>query len=138
MDAALKRAVKNRAGQRCEYCGMPSSVSLTPFQIDHIIAKKHGGPTAVENLAFCCFHCNIYKGPNVAGIDSQTGAMVSLFNPRRDRWRDHFELRPDGHILGRTEVGRVTVVVLNMNDPDPVVLRACLVSEGRMNPGILP
>ncbi len=132
MDAALKRMVKSRAGHCCEYCRMPSSVSLTPFQIDHIIAKKHGGTAAAENLAFCCFHCNIYKGPNIAGIDVQTGSVISLFNPRNDRWRDHFELRSDGYIVGRTQIGNVTALVLNMNDPDAITLRACLLTEGQM------
>jgi HNH endonuclease len=52
---------------RCEYCRLSSALHPTPFQIDHIIARQHGGGTTLENLA----HCNRYKGPNIAGIDPQ-------------------------------------------------------------------
>ena len=40
-----------RAGGRCEYCRFPMAVSRLPFHCDHIIAEKHGGPAAGENLA---------------------------------------------------------------------------------------
>jgi hypothetical protein len=132
MESALKRLVENRATHRCEYCRMPKSVSPTPFQIDHIIAKKHGGTLAPDNLALCRFHCNMHKGPNIAGIDPETGSTNKLFHPRRDRWSDHFELRTTGYIFGRTDTGRTTVLVLNMNDPDAMTLRACLIFEGQM------
>jgi hypothetical protein len=132
MNLSLRRLVKRRAQYRCEYCRIPLGTSLTPFQIDHVIARKHGGSSVAANLAFCCFHCNLNKGPNIAGIDPNTGRMISLFHPRRDRWREHFALRIDGHILGRTDIGRVTISVLNMNAPDAVALRGCLVAEGRM------
>jgi hypothetical protein len=54
MDAEFQRLVWQRAAQRCEYCQVPADVALLPFQIDHIIAEKHGGPTAAENLALSC------------------------------------------------------------------------------------
>src|SRR5262245_15465507 len=90
MDSDLERLVWQRAGNRCEYCRLPATLEWLHFQIDHIIAQKHLGATAAENLALSCFHCNSYKGPNIAGIDPISGRVVRLFNPRRDKWSRHF------------------------------------------------
>ena len=54
-----------------------------PFQFDHIIAQFHDGPTDAENLAYACFHCNSFKGPNVAGVDPATGALANSVRPER-------------------------------------------------------
>lgn len=72
-DRALEAEVIRRAQGRCEYCHFPRSAAELPFHIDHIIAEKHGGPTAAENLAWACFSCNLRKGPNIAGLDPETG-----------------------------------------------------------------
>jgi hypothetical protein len=56
------------ATSACEYCRLPQAFSLLPFQIDHIIAQKHGGKTVAANLALSCFYDNSFKGPNVAGL----------------------------------------------------------------------
>lgn len=58
MDAALEQLVRKRAKGRCEYCRLPQPNSSIPFQIDHIIALKHQGPTRSENLAFSCGYWN--------------------------------------------------------------------------------
>jgi 5-methylcytosine-specific restriction endonuclease McrA len=54
----LMRTVRQRAGDRCEYCHMPNWALPLPFQIDHIVAEKHGGQTVEDNLALACPHCN--------------------------------------------------------------------------------
>jgi len=44
MDAALRAFVRERAGRRCEYCHLREEDAGTlAFQIEHIIAKQHGG-----------------------------------------------------------------------------------------------
>src|SRR5271166_1429460 len=80
-----------RAGERCEYCHLPTSVYPWPFHVDHIIARQHGGLTVLDNLALSCLHCNRHKGPNIAGTDPRTGEVVRLFHPRNDQWSVHFE-----------------------------------------------
>jgi 5-methylcytosine-specific restriction endonuclease McrA len=90
MDAALVRQVWQRAGNRCEYCRMAQDFDPTPFEIDHIIAIKHGGPTVLPNLALSCYHDNSHKGSNIAGLDPKTGKLTPLFNPRRQQWSRHF------------------------------------------------
>jgi hypothetical protein len=79
MDAALQDLVRRRAHFRCEYCLLPASLVTTPFQFDHIIAQSHGGETTADNLALACFHCNNFKGPNLARIDPESGDVVVSF-----------------------------------------------------------
>jgi hypothetical protein len=124
----LVQSIRERAAQRCEYCALPQSVFPLPFQIDHVRAEKHGGETVAMNLALACTHCNRHKGPNIAGFDAETGQIVRLFNPRTDRWEQHFE--PDGaHLRGKTAIGRVTVDVLGMNSSDQLLVRKALLEE---------
>jgi HNH endonuclease len=129
MDAAQEQLVRERAGDRCEYCGLPESACWFPFEIDHIIAIKHGGQTVSENLALSCYYCNNAKGPCIASIDPDTGKIVRFFHPRRDRWKRHFQW--DGAVLiGRTSIGRTTIALLEINHPEAVALREGLIEEG--------
>jgi 5-methylcytosine-specific restriction endonuclease McrA len=112
MDAATERLVRKRAAARCEYCRLPQQWSRVPFEIDHIIPLKHRGRTVAGNLAVACYYCNVYKGPNLSGLDPVTGKLTRLNHPRRHRWQYHF--RFDGSTLaGRTAIGRTTVYVLH-------------------------
>lgn len=133
MDAALIALVRERAQARCEYCQLAQDVSCLPFEIDHIIAQKHGGPSHAMNLSWSCFYCNRYKGPNIAGVDPETGRIVRLFHPRKDLWTRHF--RWNGPVLvGKTTTGRATIAVLAINHPDAVTLRGALIEEGVFPP----
>src|SRR5436190_1432000 len=110
MDKVLEDLVRQRAGGCCEYCKFPAA----PFHIEHIIARKHGGATTAENLALACARCNFHKGTDLSGIDPISGAVVQLFNPRKDQWPQHF--RWAGVTLeGLTATGRATAVVLAIN-----------------------
>ena len=128
LSRTLELEVRYRAAGRCEYCLFPESASELPFHIDHIIAQKHGGPSESENLAWACFSCNLRKGPNIAGLDPDTGELTALFNPRTDGWSDHFAW--DGVLLrGKSAIGRVTVAVLDINHVDSVTVRKALREE---------
>ena len=129
MNEALKNLVRSRAGQRCEYCRLHQLHSpFATFHVEHIRAIQHGGNDGVENLALACDRCNAFKGPNLTGIDVETGRIEPLFNPRVDSWRDHF--RFDGSlIVPLTAVGRATVETLNMNHEQRVVLRQRLIDN---------
>jgi HNH endonuclease len=122
MDQATQDTVRHRARGRCEYCGMWQAHIVAPFHIEHIIAKQHGGTDEISNLALACDRCNAFKGPNLSAIDSATGAIVTLFHPRKDDWHVHFTLR-DGLVLGKTDIGRATARLLNMNAHHRVQLR---------------
>lgn len=122
---SMRRAVAERARSCCEYCGMPDDVPPLAHEPDHIIATQHGGQTTLGNLAYTCFRCNRFKGPNLTSIDPATKQITRLFSPRSDVWHEHF--RWDGAIIvPLTEVGRATVALLRCNDPERVTLRANL------------
>jgi len=129
VSAALRNAVREQAGRRCEYCRLPERESPYPFHVEHIIAIQHDGLTEADNLAWACLQCNKAKGPNIAGLDRETGELARLFDPRRQVWADHFEIA-DGEIIGKTAVGRVTTRLLRFNTAQRVDLRRELVSAG--------
>lgn len=129
MVSELLNHVRLRADGRCEYCRLPQKATSVPFEIDHILSRKHGGPTVASNLALSCWYCNSFKGSDIAGLDPKTGKLTRLFNPRRHRWDWHF--RWDGPLLiGRTAIGRTTVRLLQMNCEEAVTLRESLFEEG--------
>jgi HNH endonuclease len=100
--------------------------------IDHVISEKHGGETLEENLAFACVYCNLHKGTDIASLLPKTGELVRLFNPRRDQWRDHFQLGPDGiTILPLTPIGEVTTRTLRLNENPRLLEREALWQIGR-------
>jgi HNH endonuclease len=122
---SLRRAVRERAGERCEYCLIPERLTLAPHWVDHITAEKHGGRTEEGNLALSCVLCNLHKGTDLTSIDSQTEQITPLFHPRRDRWLDHFRL-VGARIEPLTPTGRATVRLLRLNHPDRVEERQLL------------
>jgi hypothetical protein len=66
----------------------------------------------------------------LASRDSQSGAIVELFHPRRHVWHEHFAVR-GARIVGTTQTGRVTVRLLDMNDSRRVRLRRELLRQNR-------
>ena len=132
MSRALREQVRDRAGGRCEYCHLPDfAAPASDFHVEHIIARQHRGSDEADNRCWCCHHCNLHKGPNLSGIDPETGSVVRLFNPRQDVWEIHFEFR-GALIVGRTPEGRATADVCNMNAPRRVRLRKQLLAEGKL------
>jgi hypothetical protein len=129
MGRGLRELVARRSGGFCEYCRVPEAYDRLPFQLDHVVAEKHGGTTIEANLAWSCFDCNVFKGPNVGGIDPTTGVLTRLFHPRTDLWEASFVMN-GATIVGSNAVGRATVEVLRLNLPRRVAVRTELISEG--------
>jgi hypothetical protein len=130
MDAKRRQFVRLRASQLCEYCRVPQEFSELRFHVEHIVARQHGGSDSADNLALACPSCNLHKGPNLTAIDPQTGAIERLFNPRVDFWFDHFA-QDGAHISGLTPIGRATVSLLEINDPERKRIREVAVRIGR-------
>lgn len=121
--------IAERAGNCCEYCRLHQDYAIKRHEPDHITPRKHGGGDSDDNLAWSCFHCNRSKGSEVGALDSETGQLVPLFNPRRQTWADHFVL--EGAIIRPlTAVGRVTVLVLQLNRSGRVEVREILRQAG--------
>jgi len=126
---AARRLVQTRAEGRCEYCKVPETFRPHPFQVEHIRSIKHGGTSSPENLAWACLHCNLRKGTDIAAYDDTTDMLTPLFNPRSQKWNDHFELR-GSLIYGITPVGRATARLLQFNHPDQIATRRSLLEAG--------
>lgn len=134
MKSSLKRRVRQRAGGACEYCRMPSAYYRAPFQIDHIVAEQHGGRTILSNLALICFHCNLKKGPNIAGKDPKSRRLTRLYHPRSDVWDEHFGWQ-GARVIGKSAIGRTTIGVLEMNHVAYVLVRKALLEAGLFERG---
>lgn len=126
----LRRFVEERARHLCEYCLIHKSDTYLGCQVDHVISEKHGGPTEADNLAYACTLCNRAKGSDIASLAASSGAVTRLFNPRRDRWSEHFML--DGDLIKPlTPVGEATVLILDFNAELRRLERQLLRSLGR-------
>lgn len=123
MGDALRDRVRNRAGGKCEYCHLPDwATPEDPFHCDHIRPRQHGGPDVEDNRAWCCSRCNLHKGTNLSGIDPDGAGVVALFDPRTQKWGEHFAAEDD-RVLGVTPTGRATVWLFQMNAERRVELR---------------
>jgi hypothetical protein len=132
ISAQIRSTVRERAGGCCEYCRIPDFATLFPHEPDHVISEQHGGETCLENLALCCSQCNRVKGPNIASIDPDTNQIVPLFNPRNERWTEHFRFEA-GRILPITPVGRATARLLNFSDEEREQVRFNLWRAGLLS-----
>ncbi len=129
--ADLRRFVLERAAGRCEYCRFPQAAALLPFEVEHVLALKHGGETIAANLALSCFFCNRYKGSDIASLDPETGLLTAFFNPRLDLWEEHFRME-GAELMPLTATGRVTVRILRFNDVARVAERQVLIAAGML------
>lgn len=129
MKRFIRALARRRAHERCEYCRVPQSAIEAVFHVEHVIAQQHGADDDPSNLALSCDRCNLIKGPNLSGIDPDTGDIVRLFHPRQDEWFDHFRLVGE-LIFGKTPTGRATVALLRLNDPARIKLRSVLIRAG--------
>jgi hypothetical protein len=132
----LQRLVARRARSRCEYCGLSQEGQEAQFHVDHVVPVLHAGETIEENLALACVSCSLRKAARQHATDPETNTDARLFNPRVDRWDEHF--RWDGvRILGLTPTGRATVQALKMNRLLILAIRAEEVFRGRHPPPVL-
>jgi HNH endonuclease len=124
---AQRQAVFARARGRCEYCHTPDGFVPGSFAVEHIVPRSKGGRTRLDNLALSCPACNGHKYNKVEGADPLNRTLVPLFNPRKQRWAEHFVWSDDFTLLvGLTPTGRATVATLQMNQQKMVNLRRLL------------
>jgi hypothetical protein len=128
---AVRRRVREAAGDMCGYCRSPQRLVMGRLEIEHIIPRARGGGDDETNLWLSCALCNRYKGAQVEADDPLTGAAVLFYNPRKDDWRENFRWSADGaKIVGLTPAGRATVVALNLNNELAVEVRRNWVLAG--------
>jgi 5-methylcytosine-specific restriction endonuclease McrA len=103
-----RKAVLNRDGYACIYCGRRpgdvlrgSVLSKADMTIDHILPKSRGGKDTWSNTACACYVCNHRKGsrlPGEAGMKLQweprrprTNYMVIAVGNGPDAWKKYVE-----------------------------------------------
>jgi hypothetical protein len=130
MDATTQKLVRNRAGNRCEYCHLHQDAApFLRFHIEHVQAKQHIQDDSPDNLALACPDCNRHKGPNLTTLNPNTREIVLLFHPRRDIWSDHFLV--DGNFIrGISQIGIATEKLLAFNSDERVEMRSEIDSTG--------
>jgi hypothetical protein len=101
------------------------------MQIDHLNPEARGGLTHEANLCLACILCNRSKRDYVTGIDPLSGNHATLFNPRTQHWKDHFQWDDSGTLMiGLTPVGRATIARLKINRAAAVTARQSWVKVG--------
>jgi hypothetical protein len=132
-DATVRLAARLRARDSCEYCLMPT---FGLFHVDHIVppgawppepmnratatkrSSAQAGPDHLDNFAWSCSFCNIAKAGQLGGYSGRR--RYRLFNPRRDRWSDHFTfVHTYVFIVGVSGIGHATERALRFNDSRP-------------------
>lgn len=123
---SVDRRIRAAAENRCGYCLSPQHLVTARLEIEHIIPLAKGGTNKESNLWLACPICNSHKSDKTTAVDPNTNAMVPLFNLQMESWWEHFEWAEDGlRIVGRTPIGRATVIALHLSDdPDALAVRS--------------
>jgi hypothetical protein len=105
------------------------------MEFEHLQPLDKGGKTVEENLWLSCRRCNGLKGTKTSATDTKTKKKVPIFNPRTQNWNEYFYWSLDGtEIIGKTAIGRATVIALRLNEEVIVVARKLWVSVGWFPP----
>lgn len=127
----VRQRVRQRAGNRCEYCLSHQHYVMGKLVIDHVMPAAHGGSNDEDNLCLACKLCNGHKWAKTEAIDAESEQTTLLFNPRLRKWEDHFVWSVDGvEVIGLTPIGRATIIALRMNDEPAVTVRRYWVRAG--------
>jgi hypothetical protein len=127
----LRNRLRSQTGDRCGYCRSHQRYVLGLLEIEHIRPLARGGTSDEENLWLACRLCNSYKGTQLEGFEVITRQVVRLFNPRTQKWSEHFRWNETGdQIIGMTACGRVTVTALQLNNVLAVTVRRAWISAG--------
>ena len=133
----LRQKVAETAHYRCGYCQTPAALIGMPLEIEHIIPEAQGGSSDEDNLWLACSPCNQKKWMKTSAVDAQTGEAVPLFNPRQQKWEEHFAWEADGlYVVGITAIGRATIDALDMNNAHIIHTRQIWIQWGLHPPQI--
>ncbi len=126
--------VRKRANYHCEYCKRPEKWVTLNLEVEHIKPQAKGGSDEDNNLAGACRECNQHKSDRETCANPETDQEVALFNPRTQKWSEHFKWSGDGsYMIGLSSTGKATIDCLQMNDP-----RLCKARMGWRKFGWIP
>jgi hypothetical protein len=115
--------VRQRFEGACGYCGVKEVDVGGQLVIDHYLPIAAGGTDDDENLVYCCFRCNLYKG-DFAPDPSDLVAKRAVLHPLKDSFDEHLWGNESTGILSPlTETGRFHQCLLHLNRPELVAYR---------------
>ena len=115
--------VRRRYDQRCGYCGITEVDAGGELTVDHYQPSSAGGDDSDENLVYCCFRCNLYKG-DFAPTAADVARGWRLLHPLRDDIAAHLRRNEHtGQLEALTETGRFHIALLHLNRPALVAHR---------------
>lgn len=127
----VRDRVRKQSNHQCGYCQSLQKYVLGALEIDHLIPRAIGGTDDEDNLWLACRLCNSYKGIQTHGKDPHTDRRIKLFNPRQQKWFRHFEWTEKGmKINGITACGRATVIALQLDNSNAIIVRESWISAG--------
>lgn len=127
----VRQRLSQQASFRCGYCHTQEAVSGVPLTVEHILPRARGGSDNEDNLWMSCRLCNEANGVQTYAVDSLSGELVPLFNPRQQVWAEHFVWSGDGvQVIGCSPTGRATVTALSLNTEFRIRTRALWVEVG--------
>jgi hypothetical protein len=128
---SIRQQVELDAGNRCGYCLTERRYTAKLLHVEHIIPIATGGTSTIDNLWLACDLCNSYKGMATHATDPVSDELAPLFNPRKQKWSEHFRWSEDSiRVIGMTATGRATVFALRLNNPILVEARQWWVKSG--------
>ncbi len=115
--------VRRRYDFRCAYCGVSETDVGSDLTVDHFQPTVGGGDESDDNLIYCCFKCNLYKGDFFpTPEDLQMGRR--LLHPLRDNSAAFFRQNMrSGQLEPVNETGRFHLQLLQLNRPALVKFR---------------
>ena len=132
---ALQKKIRGQARFRCGYCLTSETLIGMKMEFEHLAPIAAGGETREENLWLACRRCNEFKGIQTHTFNPETGANIPLFNPRTQKWNEHFQWSANGtEILDISPIGRATIIALKLNNEIILVSRRLWVSVGWFPP----
>ena len=128
---AVRDRIRQQAGHRCGYCQSRQELVPVIFEVEHIRPLARDGTDDEDNLWLSCRTCNLHKSDQIEAADPLTGEMILLFNPRHQNWAEHFRWSGAGtEVIGKTAIGRATVVALQLNNPIMLTTRRMWIQAG--------
>src|SRR4051794_19398443 len=104
-------AVRQRAKKACEYCSVTEVDAAGRLTLDHYQPRSRGGSDDLDNLVYCCFRCNNFKGDYwpVRADD------LPVWHPRRAQRETHLLELANGRLHPVTPTGAFTLNLLHLN-----------------------
>ena len=117
---SYKPALRQEFEQKCVYCRAPDGPKgLDGFGVDHYRPKSLFPTlrTTYTNLFYCCNQCNRRKGSHWPA-----NPKARIPNPCDHEMHKHLRFASE-RVEGRTSQGNEALEVLDLNDPDAILMR---------------